>query len=111
MTVQKYSPEQERELHDGYVDAETDEQRDKIMLDFENKHFKSKKSIVAKLSKMGIYKTKLKVSKITGNEPETKKQLVAKLEKMYGWVGCDGLDNPPDKHTPALNEIYKRSFV
>ena len=55
----KYTPEQEIELKEGYeaIVGEDDaayDQRDDFILKFMAKHDKSKKSLVAKMSKMGI---------------------------------------------------------
>ena len=95
MTVQKYTEEQERELYDTYADAKTDEDRDLVVEQFINKYGKSKRSIIAKLSKMGIYVSKVKVSKVTGAKPETKEQLVKRIEEHLGIGGLDGLDKAP----------------
>ena len=95
MTVQKYTEEQEKELYNKYSQATDDEQRDAVIEAFGLKHNKTKRSIIAKLSKAGIYISKIKVSKVTGAMPETKKQLVAKIEKKLGIENLEGLDKAP----------------
>jgi len=80
----KYTPEQEKELFDSYMKANTVEERDELVVAFATKWQKPNRSIIAKLSKMGIYISKAKISKVTGNKPETKEQLVRKIETRFG---------------------------
>lgn len=98
VTKVKYTPEQEEELKVRY-DAEglTDEERDLLIEDWMAKWGKTKKSLVAKLSKMGIYHTKERVSKVTGGAPETKEQLVKRIADMYNkpQVDFEGLEKAP----------------
>ena len=95
MTVQKYSKEQEGEMYDCYKEATTDDEREAVVEMFVLKYKKQKRSIIAKLSKMGIYKSKIKLSKITGRKAETKESMVKRLEEMYDWPECVGLDKAP----------------
>ena len=83
MTI-KYTPEQEEELFNAYSRANTVEERDEVVDTFAIKFNKPRRSIIAKLSKMGIYVSKAKVSKVTGNKPVTKEQLVTKIESRFG---------------------------
>jgi len=80
----KYTEEQEKELFTAYSSANEAEQREAIVVAFATKWQKPKRSIIAKLSKMGIYISKAKISKVTGNKPETKEQLVRKIESRFG---------------------------
>lgn len=82
MPVIKYTKEQERELYDKYKECTTADERDVVIEAFEKQHNKTKRSITAKLSSMDIYVPKTKISKVTGIEPETKKQVVEKIEKL-----------------------------
>ena len=98
----KYTPEQEIELKEGYeaIVGEDDaayDQRDDFILKFMAKHDKSKKSLVAKMSKMGIYKSRPKVSKVTGEKAETKEQMVAKIARKLGMKveELEGMDKTP----------------
>lgn len=92
----KYTKEQEDWLFANYSACETQEERTKVIEDFMTMHpDKSKRSITAKLSRMDIYVSALKVSKITGTKPETKEQLVKRIEEMYSKKGLDGLDKAP----------------
>ena len=95
MPIQKHSKEQERELHDVYKECETQDEREDVVERYVLKWNKEKRSIIAKLSKMGIYKSRAKISKVTGATPETKMQLVARIETMLGKQGLDGLDKAP----------------
>jgi len=90
----KYTNEQEEEMFDSYSKANTPDERDVIVLHLVAKFGKPKRSIIAKLSKMGIYISKANISKVTGNKPETKEQLVAKIEDRFGvedgaWIGLE----------------------
>lgn len=80
----KYTKEQETQMYDLYTAAETPEGRDLVVEALVSKWQKPKRSIIAKLSKMGIYISKAKISKVTGNKPETKEQLVRKIETRFG---------------------------
>jgi hypothetical protein len=102
----KYTPEQEEELKQ-YEDIENYDEREDFILKFMHKHNKSKKSLVAKLSKMGIYKSKPKISKVTGDTPETKTQMVEKLGRKWGMNAneLEGLDKAPKL---TLMKILKR---
>lgn len=95
MAIVKYTKEQERELYDSYKECENQEDRERVIEAFASKHNKLKRSVIAKLSKMDIYVTALKISKVTGNIPETKQQLVDRIEKHLGIQGLDGLDKAP----------------
>lgn len=80
----KYTDAEELKLSSVYGAASTDEERDaaveKLMVDLR----RNKKSIIAKLSKMGIYVPKIRVSKVLKEPPKTKEQLVYELEDAYG---------------------------
>jgi len=103
--VMKYTPELQKMLVDGYTDIDwlmcSDEDkhdaREAFILAFSRKHTKSKASIIAKLSKLGIYKKRPKLSKVTGGKPETKEQIVAKLANKWGLnpEQLVGLDKAP----------------
>lgn len=95
MTIQKYSKPQEAEMYDCYKEAGTDDEREDVVEKFVLKYKKPSRSIIAKLSKMGIYQPKIKLSKITGRKAETKEAMVKRLELMYDWPECVGLDKAP----------------
>lgn len=80
----KYTPEQETELFEAYSVADSNDERDEVVMKYTTKFSKPKRSIIAKLSKMGIYVSKVRQSKVTGNKPETKEQLVTKIESRFG---------------------------
>jgi hypothetical protein len=72
----KYSKEMEDELAAAYQHADNQEERDETVETFALKWGKPKRSIIAKLSKMQIYKAKERISNITGGAPRTKEQIV-----------------------------------
>ena len=96
MAKLKYSEEEKSELYDKYLECETDEAREQYIENYVATHEgRSKRSVISILSGMGIYKTKIRVSKITGGIPETKASLVKRIEKKYSLVGLEGLDKAP----------------
>ena len=74
-----YTPEQTAELRDAYLAAPTAE----TVNAFAIKLGKTTRSIVAKLSREGIYQKKAYVSK-TGEKPEKKEALADKLAALAG---------------------------
>jgi hypothetical protein len=54
-----------------------------------------RRSIIAKLSKAGVYVVPTRISKVTGDVPETKVQLVKKIEEKLGIDDLYGLDKAP----------------
>lgn len=103
----KYTKEQEEELLEGYPACETDDERDDFMLKFQAKHDKSSRSLIAKLSKMGIYVIKPKLSKVTNEKAETKEQMVGKITRKLGFKDgeLEGLDKTPKL---VLVKVLKR---
>lgn len=95
--VQKYNEDQEQEMYALYTAAETHEERAKVVEFLATKYRKNTRMITAKLSKMDIYITVPRVSKVTGVKPETKEQMVRRLEKKFDWPSGDfaGLEKCP----------------
>ena len=93
----KYTEEQETVLFEKYSMATTAEERDEVVERLATEWSKPKRSIIAKLSKMGIYISKMRQSKVTGSKPETKEQMVAKIEHRFGVNDGDfmGLEKAP----------------
>jgi len=90
----KYSKEQEAEMYTIYSLATDADQREAVVLKLVKIWGFPKRSIIAKLSKMGIYVSKAKMSKLTGNKPETKEQLVGRIETRFdiipgSWIGLE----------------------
>jgi len=90
----KYTKEQEDEMYIKYKEAADADAREVVVLKLVKDWGFPKRSIVAKLSKMGVYISKARVSKLTGNKPETKEQLVTKIEKRFSvgegsWIGLE----------------------
>lgn len=86
----KYTPEQTKELFDLYDCIDFSDAEDKhtareiVIANFMAKHNKSKKSVVAKLSKANKYVIRPKLSKVTGGKPETKEQMLQKIAHKLG---------------------------
>lgn len=94
MPVVKYTHEQGDELHDAYIVADGDDERKDVVVKYARLWNKPTRSIIAKLSKMGVYKSIARTSKVTGDKPETKEQLVRKLESKFfaidgAWAGLE----------------------
>ena len=75
----KYDKDMEDELASAYTSANSDEERVEIIERYVSLWGKPTRSIIAKLSKMKIYKPKERISKLTGEIPRTKDQLVKDL--------------------------------
>jgi hypothetical protein len=84
--MKKYDTEMENELTKEYLACTTVEERSEVVDFFVAKWGKSRASLISKLSKMGIYVPNRRVSKITGEKPETKEQLVGRLEDKTGFM-------------------------
>lgn len=79
----KYTKEQDDEMYSKYKAAEDADARSLVVVTLAKKWDKPTRSIIAKLSKMGIYISKANISKVTGNKPETKEQIVTRIEKKW----------------------------
>jgi transcriptional antiterminator len=85
----KYTHEMVEEMRVLYLAEDTQEGRDALIKELSEKYNKPTKSIIAKLSKMldeegnRLYKAKQTVSKLTGEKPETKEQLVRRIAKLH----------------------------
>lgn len=92
----KYTIEQEEELK-LYALISGDTEREDFILKFMQKHDKSSRSLIAKLSKMQLYKARPKMSTVTGEKAETKKQMVGKIARNLGVKEdeLEGLDKSP----------------
>ena len=109
----KYTEEQETELVSGYKACEGHDEREDFILKFMGKHGHSKRSIIAKLSKMrnadgtSVYIARPKVSKVTGDTPETKAQMCQHIGNKMGLdiSKLEGLDKTPKL---TLQRILKR---
>lgn len=107
--TRKYTPEQEQMLKEDYEDCETDEERKEVINNYVEEWGKTERSIIAKLSKMGIYVTKERVSKTTGEKPATKEQLVEELELLGKQKkgAFTGLEKAPKTVLVILKSLLK----
>jgi mannose/cellobiose epimerase-like protein (N-acyl-D-glucosamine 2-epimerase family) len=82
MPVKKrYSKDMEDQLSTAYLGASTEEERKHVVLTYVEKWNLSEKSVIAKLAKMHIYEAVAKVSKVTGEAPKTKENIVKDIAK------------------------------
>lgn len=98
--MNKYTEEMTAELVKAYTSATTPEECDEVV-----KHYAelwaenniNEKSIIAKLSKAGVYKAKKRVSKVLKGPPQTKESMVHEMEKTMGLEFDDlyGLEKAP----------------
>ena len=91
-----YTPEQEARLSAGYTGGMTPEELASEM-------GKTARSVVAKLSRMGIYKKKEYVSK-TGEKPVKKDEQADKLAALVGLTEADA-DSLTKANKTALGKI------
>lgn len=87
-----YTKEQTEQMVKEYLDAPTPETVNKLALRLQ----KSKKSVIGKLSKEGVYRRQVYKTK-TGEDPETKLELVAQIaDELDMFVEqLQGLDKAP----------------
>lgn len=83
-TEPKYTPEQEEEMTQIYLLGQSDEERSDQVDVIAAKYNKNRRMIIAKLSKMEVYVKPEKRSKVTDGKPETKEQMVKRLEIKLG---------------------------
>lgn len=84
-----YTEAQTAELRKAYQGASNDAERANIVQTFADKFHKAPRSIVAKLSREGVYQKPQKVSKTTGGKVAKKEELaeeLAELARTFGVV-------------------------
>lgn len=85
---QKYTAIQEEEMAKRYNACETDEEREELIEDLAEKYNKTKRMIIAKLSKMENvrYVRKTTVSKVLNGPAQTKAQMIERIEQKFGAI-------------------------
>ena len=91
----KYTKDMEDELRAIYLENEGYDARRAAIDEYAGRYGKTSRMVIAKLSKMGIYQTRPNVSKVTGEKPQTKEQIVAKIAKELGERELEGLEKAP----------------
>ena len=93
----KYTKAQEDELTTVYPALNTHDERDEYIERFMIKHAKTKRSVISKLSKLGIYKARPKTSKVIEGKPTTKKEMCRAFALKVGMniEELEGLDKCP----------------
>lgn len=89
-----YTEEQTTELTERYLAAKSYEEQQALLKELAVKFDKSESSVRSKLVKLEIYQRAPHVSAVTKKKPETKIQIVKKLENLTG-LNLDGLDKSP----------------
>jgi len=94
-----------REMTDDMVDQYKAAPNRQTVAILANKYGKSEKSIIGKLSKEGVYKRAVYVTK-TGEKPVTKAELVENIERAFGLMSGDlnGLEKAPKSVLKILKE-------
>lgn len=100
----KYTEEEEKLLINAYTTA-TD--KDAAIEDLVTEIGKSKRSIIAKLSRLGVYKAKSFVSKVTGGEPKTKEAIVKEIANLCNEKDFTGLEKAPKLVLLTILETLK----
>lgn len=86
---ENYTEAQVKELSDAYTEVETEAERDEVIEKFSQKFNKTKRSIIAKLSKEGIY-IKKETSKKTGAIVIKKEDLESRIIEAANETGRNG---------------------
>lgn len=73
-----YTTEQTDELVGAYTAASDDSERAQVVAEYAEKFGKKPRSLIAKLSREGVYVARAKVSKVTGEKP-VKKDVIAEM--------------------------------
>lgn len=99
--MSNYTEEQTNMLVGAYLDSPTPETVERLA----EKLDKSKKSIIGKLSREGVYRREVYVSK-TGEKPITKIEIVSQIAEALGLESTDltGLEKSPKE---ALRRLEK----
>ena len=84
----------EDELKNLYLSSEDYDERRELITTYAKKYDKTDRMVIAKLNKMGIYKPKPKISKVTGEKPQTKEQIVTKIAALIN-EDLEGLEKAP----------------
>lgn len=106
-TAVKYTNDQETELISGYQACNTDDDREKYIEIYATKHSKSRRSVIAKLSKLGIYIARKQTSKVTGDKPQTKEQILGTIALKLG-MNVQQLEGMQKSPKLALQNLLKR---
>lgn len=98
-----YTAEQAEALANAYEAAESQDEREAIVLEFAEQFGKPAQSIRAKLVSMGIYVKKTYKTK-TGNKPEAKSEIVADIASALG-VNQETVESLEKANKAVLNLV------
>lgn len=104
--MSNYTEEQTNEIVGAYLDSPTPETVEAMA----EKHGKSKKSIIGKLSREGVYRREAYVSK-TGEKPITKVEIVENIADHLGLESRNlaGLEKSPKEALRTLEKAVAGS--
>lgn len=95
------------DLKQEYSAATTEEERIAVVRKHATLQGKSERSIIAQLSKAGIYVPISKKSKITGDKPATKEAMVAEIASLLGLDQLEGLEKASKLSLVSLLDALK----
>ena len=101
-----YTPEEVKKLREEYLSEPTQETVNRLVQELG----KSKKSIIGKLSREGIYQ-KITYKTKTGEDPITKKELVVQIAEASGGAiaRLEGLEKAPKQALKYLLQCLNSS--
>lgn len=79
-----YTPEMVAKMTSMYDPKASEVERAEMVAEIAAEVGKTEKSVIAKLSREGVYVKKVPVSKVTGDKPAKKENLAAELVKVSG---------------------------
>ena len=108
--TRNFSVEETAALLDAYNEAPTYEEQQEIIKEFAAKFHKPESSIRSKLVKLKVYKSAPKISGVLGRKPETKIELVKKMEKITK-LNLEGLDKAPKLTLDRLLKFMEEECI
>lgn len=97
-----YTEEQTDELTHAYLSADGYEKQQEVIKELARRFNKPEASVRSKLVKLKIYVSAPHISGVTNKKPETKIQIVHKLESLTG-LNLEGLEKSPKL---TLDRLY-----
>lgn len=101
-----YNADQSAELVAAYKVAATEADRSKVIETFAVKFGKNVKSVIAKLSREGVYIKKEKVAK-DGNPVQAKEELADAIGKVLGMTNENDVSSLAKANKSALQAVFK----
>lgn len=102
----QYSKDTDAIMMQVYNPEASQGERDAQVSELADKFGKKEKSIIAKLSKLGVYVKKQRVSKVTGDKPKSKADMVKDISTVLN-VSFDKVESLTNATKTALVEIFE----